>query len=219
MAMAVVLLVMPEITISASAQAPPSMPTITGKYTNSDYGVQMTFPDGWQAIETKSPGGVSVIAEPPQANGSQGSMASTIIALSMMPKSAVIRPDPNMPEDPQVKCNTISSDKTNLNNMSALVTVTQCSGPNVDIKMKGYSLQTDMGVIYLSYITTPSNLYDSNVANFDTAVNTLQIPSTTAAPAVPEFPASAGIVMAIIIGLAILVTRTRMSWNLGNSSR
>lgn len=239
---ALVFSMIPLVLTSASAQYPSggNMPQmITGKYANSDYGVSMTFPDGWQTMETKAQTGTNVLSMMPQSGSNQGSSTGTMMMLNMMPKPSGSPPaNPNVPTDTSVKCNNISSDSTTINGMSATVIVMQCSGPNVDMKMKSYSFQTAQNLVYTSFIATPSSLYDGNVGTFETAVNTLQITNTVAVPSAPssaastptspssnataqsstnsattpEFPTTVGIVMVIITGMVILVTRTRSSF-------
>jgi hypothetical protein len=218
-------------TDQANAQMQPGMPSmITGKYTNSDFGVQMTFPNGWRAMETKTSTGASVSAfQQDQELSNGGSTSASVISLTMMTKPTTVYTDPNIPTDPKVKCDVISSDNTNINGMSATVTVTQCTGPDGDIKMKGYSFQTDKNLIYANYMAMPSSLYDGNVAIFDSALNTLQITNTIGAPsapqpssptttenttsssAVPEFPIHVIIVFAVVMSMVAIFGKTKLS--------
>lgn len=215
-----------------NAQAPPNMPAmVTGKYSNSDYGVQVTFPDGWQAMEIKTSSGTSVIASKMSDSSTAGSPTSTI-ALNMMPMTtSTIETNPNIPTDPKFKCDTLSSDNTNVNGMSAIVVVVQCTSPDGDMKMKSYSFKTDKNLISVSYIAMPSTLYDDNAPAFDSAVNTLQIANTVSAPsvpqstpsanpttnsAVPEFPTIASLILVMsvfaVIGFATISRKSGLSF-------
>jgi predicted secreted protein with PEFG-CTERM motif len=204
-----------------NAQAPPDMSNIpgapkmiTGPYSNSDYGVQMTFPDGWQAMETKSSTITAVSAfQQSQESNTSGSNSATLISLTMMPKPTTTYADPNIPTDPKYKCDTLSSDNTNVNGMSAVVIVVHCTSPDGDMKLKGYSFHTDKNLIGVNYMAMPASLFDSNVATFDSAVQTLQIANTVGAPSssptatqnptsdatVPEFPTIASLILAVSI--------------------
>lgn len=221
----------PLVLVSASAQEPSPFPTVSGQYSNSVYGVQITFPDGWKGPEITAQWATTVVVTWPQPPNPD-SAAEWSMGLTMQPKSNSFpfNLDPNIPTDDRDKCVMISQDDTTVNGMSGVVRQVQCIGPTADFEEKYYTFQTDQAMIYLSYQATPPSLYDNNVGTFDSAVNTLQIANAVEAQSVPstdqssasnattpEFPASAGIVMAVIIGLVILVTRTRFSLNFGNS--
>ncbi len=215
-----------------NAQTPPNMPgVITGKYSNADYSVQITFPDGWTGMEvTGSTGSTTVIASKMSQESSNAGSPGFSMMLNMMsiPKTTTTT-NPNIPNDPKVKCDTPSSDNTNVNGMSAIVMVLHCSSPDGEMKMKVYSFYTDKNVISVMFSAMPSSLYDSNVATFDSSVNTLQIANTVAPPstpqsasptttqnptsssAVPEFPIQVIIVFAAVISMSLLLGKTKLS--------
>jgi predicted secreted protein with PEFG-CTERM motif len=219
-----------------NAQAPPNMPgVITGQYSNADYGVQITFPDGWTGMEvTGSTGSTTVIASKMSQESSNAGSPGFSMILNMMPiPKTTTTTNPNIPNDPKVKCDTPSSDNTNVNGMSAIVMVLHCSSPDGEMKMKVYSFYTDKNVISVMFSAMPSSLYDSNVATFDSSVNTLQIANTVAPPSapqstppattqnptsnavVPEFPTVASLILVVsvfaVIGFTMISRKSGLS--------
>jgi len=109
--------------------------------------------------------------------------------------------------------------------MNGIQIIMSCTG-DVPTKMKLLSFETDKYYISTMFVDTAAS-YDSNVAAFDSSVNTLQIPNTIGTPsspesnmpvqstaqnstsnAVPEFPiADIGAIMALMMGIAIFAVK------------
>ncbi len=217
-------------TYQANAQTPPPLiPTTTsGKYSNQDFGVQITFPNSWRATEVKTGAATTVSAfQQDQEITNGGSTSASVITLTMMPKPTEAYADPNLPADPKINCDVTSTSNANIHGMNALVTITECVGPDQEIKMKGYSFQTGRNLIILNYMAMPSSLYEGNVANFDSIADTLQIANTVGAPsgpqtsgthpitnsssAVPEFPVGVVVVLVVMMSFVAILGKTRLS--------
>jgi hypothetical protein len=204
----------------------PQMQMVSGKYTNPDSGLVIVLPSGWNGFEMKTVNGTMVSASMPPS--SSGSMQSTAMMVSMIDKSKVnTAPSTQPPVNPNQKeqCKQDSTGPVTINGMSGVQYVMSCTG-DVSSKMKLITFQTDKYYISTMFVDTAAS-YDTNVAAFDSSVNTLQIPNTTGAPstpqssqpavttqnmtsnaAVPEFPiAAVGAIVVLMMGIAIFATR------------
>jgi hypothetical protein len=199
----------------------PSQPTqISGKYTNSNYGVDIAIPDGWSGMEMTSGSSTIVTAMPGGMESAQTGTPSTMMTIVMMTKDTT-KPPPtqpqNMPQDE--KCGDPSITTKTVNGVNLLEGVVECTG-TTSMKMKYDVAQTDKYYVNVSYIAMPSSNYDSNVSAFDTALGSLQVANaieapaipestgTVGAPAIPEFPiAFVGMITVLMMGFAIIMTR------------
>jgi hypothetical protein len=191
---------------------------VNGTYTNSNFGVQITLPDGWSGFEMKqTSGSTRVMIASGGYQATQGAPRPPItIGISMMPISSTTPSTPQfmMRNMQGVTCTNSTSTNT-VNGLNFNVLTVDCSGTSssgnpIATKSKYEMTQTGSANIMLSYRANPSSGYDSQVATFDSMVNTLQITSASQAPAVPEFPVSIGIVVAIMIGAVVVLGRVKI---------
>jgi hypothetical protein len=188
---------------------------VNGTYTNSNYGVQVTLPDGWSGYEMKrTSGSTSVMIAPGGFQNMQGGQRPPVtMMISMLPKSSTTSVPQFLPRNMTGEtCDNSTSTKTvgstNLNEV-----VVDCSG-NMAMKAKYEVAQTDSAYIVLGYRANPSSGFDSQVAAFDSMVGTLQIANPGSTSVVPEFPISAiGLVVAIMVGTVVILGRTQIMSN------
>jgi hypothetical protein len=191
---------------------------VNGTYTNSNYGVQITLPDGWSGFEMKSTSGnTRVMIAPGGYQTGQGVPRPPItIGISMIPISSTTSTSQFMQRNMQgVTCTNSTSTNTvnslNLNVVTKDCTGTDANGNPIAMKSKAETIQTGLANIVLSYRANPSSGFDSQVATFDSMVSSLQIVNATQAPAVPEFPVPViGLVVAIMVGTVVLLGRTKI---------
>lgn len=190
---------------------------VNGTYTNSNYGVKITLPDGWSGFEMKSTSGnTRVMIAPGGYQTGQGAPRPPItISMSMTPISSTTS-NQFMQRNMQGMTCTNSTSTSTINGLSLNVLTRDCSGTDqngnpIEMKSKSETIQTGTANIVLSYRANPASDFDSQVATFDSMVGTLQIANTSQAPAVPEFPVSVvGLVVAIMIGSVVLLGRTKI---------
>ena len=191
---------------------------VNGTYTNSNFGVQITLPDGWSGFEMKqTSGNTRVMIAPGGYQTTQGTpRPPIIIGISMIPKSTTTFTPQFMPRNMQgLTCNNSTSTNT-VNGLSFNEVIVDCSGTtssgnSIAMKSKYEMTQTGSANIILSYRTNPSSGYDSQVATFDSMLGTLQIANASQAPAVPEFPVSiVGLVVAIMVGTVVVLGRVKI---------
>lgn len=193
---------------------------VNGTYTNSNYGVQITLPDGWSGFEMKrTSGSTSVMVASGGYQTGQGVPRPPItMGMSMMPKNSTTSA-PQFPPvfrtQPGITCNNSLSNST-ANGLNFNIVTVDCSGTNangdaVETKSKYEMTQTDSAYIIFSYRANPASGFDSQIATFDSMIGTLQIANAAQAPAVPEFPVPViGLVVAIMIGSVVLLGRTKI---------
>ena len=191
---------------------------VNGTYINSNYGVQITLPDGWSGFEMKSTSGnIRVMIAPGGYQTGQGVPRPPItIGISMTPISSTTSTSQFMQRNMQGVTCTNSTSTNTINGLNLSVVTKDCSGTDVNgnpiaMKSKTETIQTGSTNIVLSYRANPDSGFDSQVATFDSMVGTLQIANASQAPAVPEFPVPViGLVVAIMIGSVVLLGRTKI---------
>lgn len=191
---------------------------VNGTYTNSNYGVQITLPDGWSGFEMKqTSGSTRVMIAPGGYQMMQGAPRPPItIGISMIPMSSTTSTSQFMQRNMQgVTCTNSTSTNTvnglNLNVLTVDCSGTSSSGNPIAMKSKMETIQTGSAKIMLSYRANPSSSFDSQVTTFDSMVGTLQIANVSQSPAVPEFPVSiVGLVVAIMIGTVVVLGRVKI---------
>ncbi len=191
---------------------------VSGTYTNSNFGVQITLPDGWSGVEIKqTSGSTRVMIAPGGYQATQGAPRPPItIGISMIPTSSTTSTSQFMQRNMQgITCTNSTSTNTvnglNLNVVTVDCSGTSSSGNTIATKSKTETIQTGSAKIMLSYRANPSSGYDSQSATFDSMVNTLQISNASQAPAVPEFPVSiVGVVVAIMVGTVVILGRVKI---------
>ena len=160
---------------------------ISGTYTNPNFGVQITIPEGWSGFEMKQSSGNAKLTITPGGAPTQGERPSAMIGVSIMPPSSTL-PTPPMPRTNQgITCtnstttNTVNS--VDLNVISADCTGTDKNGNPLEMKSKTETAQTSNANIVFNLRTYNATSYDSQVTNFDNMVGSLQLstptPSTT----------------------------------------
>jgi len=168
---------------------------VNGTYTNSNFGVQITLPDGWSGFEMKQPSGnARVMIAPGGYQATQGAPRPPVtIGISLMPSTAKM-PTSFMPRNMQgatctnsTTTNTVNS--LNLNVITMDCTATDQDGNPVEMKAKVETAQTDSANIILTLRANPASEYDNQVATFDNMVNSIQISTPTQPPAQQPVPA------------------------------
>ncbi len=158
---------------------------VNGTYTNSNFGVQITLPDGWSGFEMKQPSGnARIMIAPGGFQTTQGAPRLPVtIGISIMPSTAKM-PTSFMPRNMQgatctnsTTTNTVNS--LNLNIIEVDCTATDQNGNPIEMKSKTETTQTDSANIILSFRANPASEYDSQVATFDNMVSTIQISTPT----------------------------------------
>jgi hypothetical protein len=189
---------------------------VNGTYTNSNFGVQVTLPDGWSGFEMKSTSGnTRVMIAPGGYQTGQGVARPPItIGISIMPSSST-QPQMMSRNMQGLTCTNSTTTNTvnglNLNVLTKDCTGTDTNGNSIETKSKIETAQTSSSNIVLSFRANTSSGYDSQVATFDSMVGSLQIANAAQTPAVPEFPVPAiGLVVAIMIGSVVLLGRTKI---------
>lgn len=136
----------------------------------------------------RTSGITSVIAYPGGIQSTPGQRPPIMMTISMQPKSTTQTPQYLPQRMPQGEtCNNDSTGNMTVNGMSLNEVIVDCTGP-MTMKAKYEIAQTNSAYIIIGYRVNPSSNYDSQVATFDTAVNTLQVANAMETTAVPEFP-------------------------------
>lgn len=173
----------------ANAQESMSRSTpISGQYTNPDYGVSITLPNGWIGGEQKAPQGTMVTMRPSEKPGPP----LIFMTMVMAPKESIpiksidsLYPGPFAMVADGSKCDNpiVTTKSVNGVNLSEFVEV--CGAGTASAKMKEDVIQTDKYYMIISYMAFPSSAFDSNVATYDTSIGTLQVTNAIDAPTIP----------------------------------
>lgn len=158
---------------------------VNGTYTNSNYGVQVTLPDGWSGFEMKQQSGPArVMIAPGGIQTTQGSASTpVVIGISIMPQNSKT-PNQMMSRNMQgVTCTNSTTTNTvnslNLNVVTRDCTTTDQDGNPMEMKSKTETAQINNANIIFSLRANPASGFDSQVGTFDNMVSTLQISTPT----------------------------------------
>ena len=167
---------------------------VSGKYTNSDVGVEVVIPDGWSgmASDFKDPmTGDWIAGFQVMQGGLDANMAAMVngefeaIALSIMDKQPEdtgndlpdIRPPPSSNDKEfDVECSIIAAEKISVNGKNAMKMEASCEGSDVSMQSRVYHYATvDDRIISYAYMTSPASEFDKNISTFENSVKTLTI--------------------------------------------
>lgn len=158
---------------------------VTGTYTNSNYGVSVTLPDGWSGFEMKQQSGnARVMIAPGGYQTTQGSPRPPVtIGITIMSPSSTM-PNQFMSRNMQgVTCTNSTTTNTvnslNLNVVTRDCTGTDQNGNSIEMKSKTETTQTGNANIVFSFRANPASGFDSNVGAFDNMIGTLQLSTPT----------------------------------------
>ena len=160
----------------ASAQygQPPDIPQMTevsGKYSNDNVGVRITFPDGWSGIEMNTAQGTMAAVSPGGMQSGDSSIAMTL----MMSEKAKVDSPPSDPSQGKSKCDTPSVKSITVSGAQGTETVVTCTDDNGKMtKAKIVSAQTETHWISVMFVAPVAD-YDGSVGKFDSSVTTLNI--------------------------------------------
>ena len=129
---------------------------VSGTYTNSNYGVQITLPDGWSGFEMKATSGnTRVMIAPGGYQTSQGVPRPPVtIGISMTPISSTAS-NQFMPRNMQGITCTNSTTTNTVNSLNLNVVTRDCSGTDqngnaIEMKSKTETIQTGTANIVFS---------------------------------------------------------------------
>lgn len=188
-ATAAFILIVSIVAVTGQAYAQMMPKQVSGKYVNSDWGLEIEFPSGWTGIESSFEEGITSVSLNKGFSGDSFSMTSislTMVDLSKAEESSqeeTTSPPGEAPTDvPDFKCDTetISSADITINGVRATETVihTECTGAGMDMstKFKSVSIELDENrSIELTYMANPASDYNKNIAEFDKSIQTLKI--------------------------------------------
>ena len=172
---------------------------VSGTYTNSEHGVQVTIPNGWSGMSSdfKDPTtGEWISGFQVMEGGFEANMASMengefeIIVLSIMdkPEEEITEPpDVQPPTDEfDVDCELVEMEKTSVNGKDTMLVEAQCEG-DISMKSRMYHYATNEKIISYAYMTSPSSGFDNNINNFEESVKTVNIENQINVPyEIPE---------------------------------
>ncbi len=159
---------------------------ISGKFSDSRYGVSVEFPDGWSGMKTDFTDpqtGSSITAIQVWEGGMMANMQKLqkgefeMIMLSITDKiDTETLPEPESP-DPQnpADCEYIFAETIKVDGKNAMKLEMECISSKMSIKMRVYHFTTGEKFITYGYATSPSSDFDNNLDTFENSAKTLSI--------------------------------------------
>lgn len=183
---------------SVNAQIPdiPGMPsTISGAYLNTEAGVGIVFPEGWEGFEISAGG--STIASVSQGGLDTSGDMSAAMSLIISDKTEVEQePDlsepQNVPEDSTVDCDTATVSNVNVAGVTALESVVECTVDGTAIKGKTVMVDTESRWVVVSFMA-PSEQYDENIGAVDNSIGTLEVDGAVDVEGIPDVGIDVGL--------------------------
>ena len=159
---------------------------VSGKYTNTDYGVSVTLPAGWSgmASDFKDPDtGTWITGFQAMKGGLAANMNAmqegkfTAIFLSILDKSEDKEPPESKPptDDYDVDCSTMTAEKIKANGRDVMKIQGECSGDDVSMKTRAYHYATADKIVMFAYATSPASDFDNHIDIFEDSVKTLTV--------------------------------------------
>lgn len=165
------------------------LPTsVSGTYSNSDFGLEMQLPDGWQGIEQQKDDLTLVMVSPgvtmqPFSQGSQMSDKLDFSAFSLvMGDYNKIVEQIGSTVSEQTDCSSDSAQIIELNSMKTLEMEANCKDPTVGtVKGLQYLFATKDGAVMAVYVAVsnnPDKTFEQNIEKFKDSLDTLKIQNT-----------------------------------------
>jgi hypothetical protein len=181
--LAVVLLLLPTIAVSAYAQG---MPTeVSGTYVNEELGVEITFPDGWSGFEVSQTSETTLVATSPGGLSESDPATMKTISLLITDKAARDINDPSSLTQEVIDCNQPSIESRSVAGVQGTQITVDC--PGSDQKWRMVAVETADNIVAVMFMA-PSAEFDSNIGAFDSAVGSLQIQGASNSGGIPTTP-------------------------------
>jgi hypothetical protein len=158
--------------ISAYAQMPPGMQEVSGKYTNTGAGVEVTFPSGWSGFEMSGSFGTLVTTS---LGGMSESDPETMKTIALVISEKSENQDPRDPstfsndvdncDDPSIKSRTTAG-------VQGIEVTAEC--PETSQTYRIVAVETGTNWIVIMYMA-PTADFESEVRSFDSAVASLKV--------------------------------------------
>ena len=165
------------------------LPTpISGKYSNSQVGLEIQFPEGWKGIEQQKEDVAMIIVSPgitiqPFTQGSQMSdkLEFSVITI-VIGKFSSVKEQISSEISEDMECTSQTVQVIELNSMKTQESIANCQDPKMGtIKGLDYMFTTKDDTIIVSYgaiSTTPDKKYDEHIEQFKESLKTLKIQNT-----------------------------------------
>ena len=177
------LLLLPVIAISAQAQSMPQ--EVSGKYANSEKGVEITFPDGWSGFEVAQTSETTLVATSPGGLSESDPEMMKTISLLITGKGGRDVNDPSSLTQDVIDCNAPAIASRTVAGVQGTEVTVECPGSAQKFRM--VALETADNIIGVMYMT-PTSEFDSNLAAFDSAVTSLQVQGAIGTGGAPPTP-------------------------------
>jgi hypothetical protein len=183
-------------TLRAFAQKQPAVPhveQVSGKYVNSDAGLEIMLPDGWSGMASlygnyasaiAAPGGIAGITQTPEAMMVVSIVTKNSTAEKSLPDSA--KQPPTIQQGQKPDCKEPSVSQVTINGMRGDVVTVECTMEGKVWKIKNYYFQTEERFVGVSLVSTSDAAYDKNIGAFDDSAHTLKVANTIEAPGLPS---------------------------------
>jgi len=159
---------------------------VSGKYVNSEVGLEIELPEGWGGMETKTKV-TTVFLTPgffinPFTESAEMSVMIEFVAMVIMIGEASDILSELEQTSPQIDCQPSSAKIVYVNEMKATAAFSACDIPDLG-KAQGidYTFATKEKVIVVSYValsSDPNKAYESEISKFEDSLNTLKIKNT-----------------------------------------
>jgi len=161
---------------------------VSGKYSNSEAGIEMQLPEGWQGIEQQKEDLTMVVVSPgitiqPFAQGSQMSDKLEFSVLTIIiGKYSSIAAEISSAVSEDTQCTSETVQITEINSMKTQESLSDCQDPIMGtIKGLEYVFTTKDDTIVVAYgaiSSNPDKTYDENIEQFIESLGTLKIQNT-----------------------------------------
>ena len=179
------LLLLPVVAMSAYGQEMPQQ--VSGTYTNENFGVEITFPDGWSGFEVAQTSETTLVATSPGGLSEPDPQTMKTLSLLVTDKAARDVNDPSSLTQDVVDCNEPSIASRTVAGVQGTEITVEC--PGSDQKFRMVAVETADNIVGVTFMT-PASEFDANLSAFDSAVSSLKVQGATGSTGTPTDPAT-----------------------------
>ena len=162
--------------ISAASVYAQPMPSgfeeVSGRYTNADAGVEITFPDGWSGFTIGSAEGMLVATSPGGLSEEEPTKSINLVISNKLEVDDRDPSDPSSFSNDIIDCNTPSIKSRTVAGVDGTEITVECPATTTTWKM--VAAETEDRWVAVMYMA-PTSEFNTDLGKFDAAVNSLRI--------------------------------------------
>ena len=165
---------------------PPDLEEVSGTYTNTEEGVEITFPDGYSGFEVGQTSEATLVVTSPGGLSESDPETMRSIALLITDKEGRDITDPSSVIQGVIDCNEPSIESRTVAGVQGYEITVEC--PNTSQMLMMVAAETQEKIVDVMYVA-PSSEFEADLGKFNSAIDSLKIQSAIDSQAPSDVPA------------------------------